>query len=255
MATLHFTGSDVKVFTPISSALANLPNGPGTLIALVRNTAVGATSDDVCGLLDSGGGNWYHSLLLGSGFTASNALTDDDGLVGVNAGVTTSTGSDWFFYAIDWGTGTATESGHSRDLTTGGSWTHANSAANNGGLRAGPGTSGWFRIGYTGDGTIDGLDIGVIAVWAGTRFSTSDYGTWTKTSDLYNHALGHPTFLCECNASTLVDLIAGSTYSSANSSGTALTGADPTGWTFDGTGTVTETPAPNLVMAPYQGAF
>jgi hypothetical protein len=233
VATLSFAGTDRKIFTPISSALANLPNGAGTMVVLIKRTAIGST--DWAGLTDSGLGNWYHTL--GAGGT-SGQLFDDDGLVGPRtAGAfAPDNTTNWYWFAVDWpGTGAATERFHFRDQTGLGSWGHANTTGNNGGLRAGPGTGGWFRIGYAGDSANTKLEA-VVAVWAGTRFADGDYGDWRKTSDLYNHALGHPTLLVECNAATLVDLIGGSTYSSANSSGTSLTGADPDNFTFDGIG-------------------
>jgi hypothetical protein len=185
VATLHFSGTDVKVFTPISSALANLPNGAGTIVVLVRQTTA---AGDMAGLLDSTGSTWYHALGVHNAGNG-NKLWDDDNttILGITSQNTSLT--DWKLFALDWGAVAGVESFHFRDQTTLGSWTHENSSVNNS-VVAGPGTSGWFRIGYFLDIPIGAMDMAVVAVWAGTRFASGDYGSWTKTSDLYNHAKG-----------------------------------------------------------------
>jgi hypothetical protein len=232
VATLHFANTDRKVFTPISSALANLPNGAGTYVVLSK--LGGATGADLTGLTASSATDWYHTL--GPYGTTPFALWDDDGSSSPHAVTGQTDTTNWKLYAVDWPAGGAsTERFHFRNQTTLSAWTHETSSPNNAGNRAGPGTGGWFTLGYAGD--IQGVkDIAVVAAWAGTRFSDSDYGLWSKTSDLYNHPLGPPTFLCELTATTPVDLIGGSTYASGSSSGTALTGGDPVNWTFDGRG-------------------
>lgn len=231
MATVHFGGTDRKVFTPISSALGALPNGPGTMVVLLKKTVLG--NQDYVGLTDSGLTTWYHGLTQDT----SDFLYDDDSALVVATAAATDDTTNWWLYAVDWPSGTAqVERFHWRNQTSAGAWTHSNSTGNNTGQRAGPGTGGWLRLGYFGDEATGAKDYAVCAIWAGTRFTDSDYGSWTKTSDLYNHPLGPPTFLCELTAATLVDLIGGSTYSSANSSGTTLTGADPANWTMDGVG-------------------
>lgn len=231
MATLHFGGTDFKVFTPISAALANLPNGAGTMVVLVKTTTTG--TQDLCGLLDSGGTQWYHAFCVTN---ISNHLGDDDGTSIVTSPTAQNDTTSWWLFAVDWPAGgSATERIHFRNQSTLGAWTHENTNAN-AGNRAGPGTGGWFRIGYALDFNTGQKDEALVAVWAGTRLADSDYGAWTKTSDLYSHPAGPPTLLTQLNQSTLVDLIGGSTFSSANSSGTTLTGADPDNWTLDGVG-------------------
>jgi hypothetical protein len=254
VATLNFssTSSDKKVFTPISAALSNLPNGAGTMIVLHHKVATGAGAD-YCGLLNSAASAWYHTLSQQFGPTV---LIDDDGLTGpVSSTTPTIDSTNWWWYTVDWPAGAAAlERFHYRNHTSGGSWTHSNSTGNNGGNRAGPGTGGWFRIGDTDDeATVVGRDIALVAVWAGTRFADGDYGTWTKTSDLYNHALGKPTLLVEGTSTTPVDIgLNPSTYSGANSSGTTLTGGDPPTFTFDGQGSaVAPILGPSFVPVPF----
>jgi hypothetical protein len=243
VATLNFGATDRKVFTPVSSALGALSAGAGTIIVLIRKTA--QASADFCGLTDSTAANYYHALSQ----TGTDFLIDDENHTGpTSATAATDDTTNWWWYAGDWASGAASlERFHWRNQTSGGSWTHANSTGNNGGTFTGPGTSGWMRIGYIGDNSGAGKDIALVAVWAGTRFSDTDYASWSKTSDLYSHPLGAPTFLCEVNATTLVDLIGGSTYSSANSTGTTLTGADPPSFTFDGVGS-----APSIMPVSFQ---
>jgi hypothetical protein len=231
MATLNFQGTDRKVFTPISSALGALSNGPGTIIALIRTTTTGGA--DYLGVLNSTGSNFYHDVQ----WTGANKLTDDENHVGpVSTTTFAKDTTNWWWVAVDWASTAVVDRFHIRNHTSGGSWSHDPSTVAGPAAFAGPGTPGWLRIGSSGDNTVGARDIAVGAIWAGARFADSDYGTWTKTSDLYNHARGAPSFLCELNAATPVDLIAGSTYSSGNSSGTGLTGADPPTWTFDGLG-------------------
>lgn len=232
MATVHFDAvtTDFKVFTPVSSALGALSNGPGTMIVLVKQTTTGL--QDFCGLVDSGDTLFYHSLISNTG----PSLFDDDGAGSVGAaGTWTQDTTNWYLLAVDWTAGTPSNF-RFRSQTALGSWTSSASAGNGPANKAGPGTGGWFRIGYIGDSAAGAKDQAVVAVW-NTRFSTGDYSTaWNKTSDLWNHPLGRPIFLSELNSGTPVDLVGGSTYSSGNSSGTALTGADPDNWTFDGLG-------------------
>jgi hypothetical protein len=201
------------------------------MVALFKKTVTG--SFDATSVQSSGRADIFHSLAHGGG---PLRVLDDDGLVGPLS--TTSVPDDttnWWWNAVDWGTGTAAERMHWRNQTTLAGWVNDPSGGNNGGLRTGPGTTGWAIIGFNGNSAAT-KDQAIIAIWAGTRFADSDYGDWRRTSDLWNHARGHPTFLVELNASTPVDLVGGSTYSALNSSGTTFVGADPPNFTFDGFG-------------------
>jgi hypothetical protein len=246
VATLSFATTDRKVFTPISSALANLPNAAGTIVVLTKKSVLGQV--DFAGLTDSGPTNWYHSLSQ----DAVDLLWDDDGLAAAAnlkaSSAATDDTTNWWLYAGDWAGGAAgVERFHWRNQTTAGTWTHSPAAGTNGGMRTGPGTGGWLRLGFTGDESAGSKAMAVVAIWAGTRFADANYGTWSKTSDLNGHALGAPTFLCELTATTLVDLKGGSTYSSTNSTGTTLTGANPDNWTMDGLGSAVRPPARRIV--------
>ena len=246
MATLNFSNaSDLKVFTPISSALSNLPNGAGTIIALVRKTFT-SSGQDVAGLQNSAATAWYHGLQHGN----DQSLADDDGITSTFTGAsfTINNTTDWMWIACDWPAGATgtTERYHYFNHTAGGSWSHQNSSSNNGGNRAGPGTSGWLRIGNFGDQANGCMDCALIAIWAGVRFADANYSDWTKTSQLYNHSAGTPTTLIEMISTSPTDIGANpSTYSSSNSSGTALTGSNPPNFTFDGTGLVLQQVRPD----------
>lgn len=231
MATLSFSSTGKKVFTPIPSALGQTTANPGTLIVLGRKETAG--SADWAGITASGQGDWFHGL----GQSGATFL-DDDGAISLAATSSAPNDTtDWWWLAVDWPT-TGTVRFHWRDHTTGGTWSHENSA-NSHTSRAGSGTGGWMNIGYIGDNSTPTRSIAVVGVWAGTRFSDSDYGTWDSTSDLKNHALGQPTFLCECTSTTPVDIMGGSTYDSLNSTNVALTGVNPPSFTFDGSAPVT----------------
>ncbi len=234
MATLAFAATDRKVFTPISSTLANLQNGPGTMVVLVKKSAT--SNADYVGLTDSGPANWYGSV---NHDLTDNLRCDRNHVYSQAATSATDDTTNWWLYAADWAGGgvAALDRFHWRNQTALGSWTHQPSGANGSAAAAGPGTSGWLRLGYNNDESGAGKSIAVVAIWAGVRFADADYSTaWDRTSDLYNHAAGIPSFLCELTATTLVDLTGGSTYSSANGVGTTLTGADPDNWTLDGVG-------------------
>jgi hypothetical protein len=236
MTTLHFAGSDYKIFTPIPSAMREFSNGtPSTMIVLMKKTVTGGT--DYCGVTGASGtgGPWYHTL---SNDTTTPNLYDDDG-VGTSSATASSFTDDtinWYLVGGD-ADGASGSAGnfHQRNQSSLGAWVNTVGSAH-GSLNGSAGASAWLHIGHVGDESGGQKDIAVVAIWAGIRFANSDYGLWTKTSDLWNHPQGHPTFLCECTATTLVDLAGGSTYSAANSSGTALTGADPANWTMDGIG-------------------
>src|SRR4051812_31206414 len=240
MATLRLLATEYKGFTPVPTALTNLANGAATIVTLTKKTTSGASGNtDFTGLLDDAG-SFYRSLSQQSG---PAKLWDDDSAFVTATTASIDSATDWVWNAVDWPGGATgqTQRFHWRNHSTAGSWTNDPSSITDGGNRAGPSAAGpspsaRYRIGYCGDESGTGKDVALVAVWIGVRFADSDYGTWTKTSDLYNHAKGPPTLLVECNATTLVDLMAGSTYSSANSSGGALTGSDPPTWTFDGVG-------------------
>lgn len=239
MATLRFSSStNRKVFTAISSALGALSNGAGTILVLTRKN--GGTVADFAGLTDSTRSSFYHCFGHNSA-AAQVRLWDDDQAVVLNSVNENVDTTNWYMYAVDWPTGTSqTERFHIRNQTgsgagSPGSWSHSNALGANTGQRSGPGTGGWWAIGDFNDLGAGQHDHAVVAVW-NTRFADGDYGDFRKTSDLYKHSAGPPIFLCELTATTLVDLMGGSTYSSANSSGTTLTGADPDNWTMDGLG-------------------
>jgi hypothetical protein len=147
VATLNFTTTDRKTFTPISTAMANLRNATaGTMIVLTRQSALGAT--DFCGLNNSTSVNFFHALETG---LVANTLYDDDD-VGTSAAATwPQNTTDWYILAVDWSaTNGSTENFHWRDQTTLGSFTNSTSAGTNNATAASAGTNGLFKIGYAG---------------------------------------------------------------------------------------------------------
>lgn len=243
MSTLVLTTTDRKLFSGLSALLRDMPqsSGGGTIMGLYKKSTLGPF--DMCGLKDStgSGADWFHGLCQ----NGTDFYFDDDGQVGAAAAAAdTDDTTNWHFAAVDWpGGSNVIERYHWRNQTTLGGWTHSNSPAN-GSARAGPSAAaGRFFIGYIGDGSASTKAQAIVAVWPNTRFSDADYGTWTKTSDLYNHPLGPPEFLSELTSLTPTDIGAGgAVYDSANSVGGTLTGADPDNWTMDGRGAAVVVP-------------
>lgn len=238
MATLALPGTAFARFNPISSALNNLPNGAGSLAALIKKDVAGG-GVDFGGLISPFAGgvvNWYHNIQF-----QGTRLSDDDGIVGTLETPTWSPTTDWYIVGVTWPAGgAALERFHRINQTTPAGWTHTNSAANNGGTRAGPGTgsNGTFRIGYTEDNSASGA-IALYAAWVGVALTDAQFvelATNNQTSDWWNNSGGNPTLLIECNTSTPTDIGANpSTFNDIG--GLTLTGANPT-WTFNGRGAV-----------------
>jgi len=238
VATLRFSNStDVKVFNAAPSAIQQLSNGAGTMIALLHKTFANS-GQDIVGLVTGTTSitDWFHAMQHGTAGTGA----DDDGLVapGTSTSVFSSTDTtSWFWFAVDFqATASTTERFHSFNHTTPGSWTHTDTSGNRGTNRVATSGAHW-RIGKFDDNVDGCMDCAVVACWVGKRFANTDYSDWTKTSDLWNHSQGNPDMLIECNTTTPTDLGANaSTYSSGSSSGTSLAGSDPPNWTFDGRG-------------------
>lgn len=243
MATLAFDGVDDRInINPLSTSLNNIPNGACTIAGLLRRNS-SATDDDVFGLRGGNmSGNYYHGLRCKQPSTSD--YFDDTGLaaVGFNGSAAHPVGAggnNFFILVFDWGTGDATERLHvSGAIGSAESWGHDNSDDINGGLQTGPGTgTGYFHIGNYDGGPWLG-DFALVAIWAGTRFSDADAeALWINkaTTDWWNHSAGQPDTLIELNTATPTD-IGSDPASSITLSGPTLTGADPTGWTFDGRG-------------------
>jgi hypothetical protein len=251
MATLYNAspGQNFATFNPVSSALANLPNGAGTIAALyAKDASTGGV--DLSGLVTGAAASptdWYHSV------SHQNAAgMDDDGLVVITSSLSTGTTTDWCVIAVTWPAGgAAVERFHITDQTTHGAWQHANSG-NNGGNRAGPTTAnGRWRIGYFADNQ-GSFGIGLSACWAGvvlTDLQIEELDNNNRTSDWWNCSGGQPTLLVECTSTTLTDIGANpSTFSSIG----GMTIANPVigapTWNFDGRGATT----PVTPLNPFQ---
>jgi len=249
MATLENVspGTAFASFTPISSALNGLPNGAGTIAALINRQSATA-NQDMTGLVNTGLTNWYHTLTM-----LNDRLFSDDGIVGETETPTWVTTTGWYIIVVTWPSGgAALDRFHHVYQTTPAGWTHSNSAANNGGNRAGPGTSnGAWRIGYMADNNhTSSTYYALVAAWAGVALSDAqcaELSVNNKTSDWWNNSGGQPTLLIECNTATPTDIGANpSTFSSIG--GLTLTGSDPT-WTFDGHGSAPP-PAGSTFITP-----
>jgi len=252
MSILVFDDVDNEVrFTPLSSALGNLMNGAGTIVALAR---LGGRGGIVC-IEDSA----HVNINPGFSLDGASKLNEDDNVALSTAsavvGTTAAAAGNYQVVALDWAAGAASLSRFhwSTVLSGAQTFTHSAAAANNGGTHAGPGTSGHLRIGTgTSEGAFLG-EIALVACWT-TRFADGDYAALLagdKTSDWWNHPLGNPITLIELNTLTPVDIGSAASTLSTLVGGT-LTGADPTGWTFDGRGAAPlNTPSFNAI--PFMG--
>lgn len=253
MATLYNAapGTNFATFNPVSAALANLPNGAGTIAALIgKDNAIG--TGDLCGLVAGAATlptDWFHAL-----HSEDTRLSDDDGLVAQNETPTWSMTTNWYIMVVTWPAGgAALERYHHVNQTSPAGWTHSPSGGNNGGNRAGPTTAnGRWRIGHFGDES-GSFGIALSAAWAGVQLSDAqcaELSVNNKTSDWWNNSGGHPTTLIECTSLTLTDIGANpSTFSSIG----GLTLTNPAGgavsWTFDGQGTPVVAGTPDRRMA------
>jgi len=252
VATLNFDGVSGWVrFTPISSALSNLPNGAGTIAALARRPNAGR---GYLGLLQNSTNNdWFHGLKAPSAADPGDTqMFDDDGLVGSTSNNFTggvpggTTADDFYIAAVAWSTGTSTERFHlSSTIGSAESWQHVDAGGTNGGTRSGPGTSGRFYIGTDSTTEFFTGDIALVAVWAGTKLTdlqVEDLWISKKTSDWCNHAAGTPTLLIELTSTSPTDIGANPSTFGTTNAGVTATGLNPTGWTFDGCGAVVTPP-------------
>jgi|SRR5215469_7066894 len=267
MATLVISagGSNANavIFTPVSSALANLSNGAGTIAILMNMATIsGQPAQDFVGLTAPASASswtaWYHTLAWKS--VGGIGMADDDGQVGGNTTGGPNSGNwgtDWYICSVAW---PSTPTGSMNELwswssATTPSWTHQNSNQLNGANRAGPSPSAAkLSIGYAGDDFTATFSAAVVGIWAGTQLTNLQVEalvTNKRTSDWWNNAAGHPTFLSELTSITPTDIGANpSTFSTlfGGASAPSLTGANPPGWTFDGHGAAGV--AANLAIPP-----
>lgn len=254
---MSFDGVDDEIrFTPISTALSNVYNGAGTWAVLARVGDQG----DLLGLRNAGpGATYYHTLS-----SQTPAVFDaDDGVVLIVASAghafQTAGAGNYKIVVGDWQAGAAsTERFHWSSLMSAAeSWTHSSSSGNNGGTKAGPGTNGVFSIGNAASDGPSAAEIALVGVWSGTRFSDTDVtNLWVnkRTSDWYNHPAGVPTTLIELTSTTPIDIGSSPSTFSSIVGGAVAGGADPTGWTFDGTGATVSTELDTAAYLPYRFA-
>lgn len=257
MGALRFQSASTSTlkWTSLASALSLVSDGAWTAAWLLkRNT--NPVNFDALGYLLSGAGAGV--------VQAGCSIETTDGMVtDISSQPNSNTGSvAWTFTestpvilvgAKATGTVRPTYSKYVKASTT---WTHD---APSGGATLPNGiASTMLEIGaWEGGDLLDDCHIGVVAFWEGdmTNSQKQELATNWQTSDWWNNTLGTPMFLVELNvAGASVTDLAGNA-SSLTVSGTSLDAAETlTSWNFNGTGAVAST-APNLVMAPYQGAF
>lgn len=235
------------------------PSGAMTEAALVKRNATGSFQSVMASHTS---GNVYRTEFgfYGAG-THLNKLIWFDNVRGVGSvsGTTTIT-STTVWHLIVYTRPTSSGFGRFHIFPFGGAWTHvAGIVESTGTLLNVPtmGAGGFWDFGEAQDLDDYNGRLAVAGVW-NAELSDADceaLATNLRTTDWTTHSTA-PLSVWEFNqvstATAVVDLVGTSTETVRNGT-TVVTTDDPPGWTF--TGAVTETPAPNLVMAPYQGAF
>ncbi len=246
MATLTFSGGRLDI--SLNATLNNVPAGANTYAALLAKTTSGVNDDDVMGVRGGNmSGSYYHGFVFGN--EVSYDVYDDNGItfshMDTNIPHTGTTANDFYISALNWASGDVLDRAHfSTKITGAGTFTHVDADATNGGVRAGPGAgTGFFHVGDYDTNPFDGC-IGLVGVWVGVKLTDGQIEaliTNKKTSDWWNSAAGHPDTLIELTSTTMTDIGANPVSTITVNGSVAATGANPTGWTFDGRGSVVVT--------------
>ena len=245
------------LFTPVSSAIANI----GTSTTLGWTSAfvalMGASGGtDIGGMYDSTAANFYNLM----GINSSSYLGVDDSTANLN-GTAFWNATSWFYVVVTYpggASGTQKLTFHWKDLTLAGSWTHQAAASANYVVKGSGSTTNIWCIGTQNGTSSDwndrAISIGLCAAWGTVALTNAQVealspnaAATSKTSDAYNNAAGKPDMLIECTSTGYETDIGNHPSTFSSTANWTLTGANPTGWTFDGVGTATL--PPDLIMA------
>lgn len=228
--------------------------GAHSLACVVRRRATGAWHALIGHHSSAGAGG------LGLEFSNGNVLSyTPDNVTGSVTSTTFTSTTDWLIVVLTKTSGTTLPRFHWVNLTTPAGWTHQNGNQNTGNPASQSG--GTMRTGEYADTDDANVNLAVIAEW-GVALSDGqceELSVNSRTSDFWNNTGGNPVALYELNQAASTDSVpdlagGGATWSLTN--GTTVEGStDPPSWNYNGIGSVAEVPPPNLVMAPYQGAF
>lgn len=250
MSTLHFDGADDWVRGTGQGSLG----GAVTVACVIRRGGSSATYLSFIGGATSANARSFFFGFENTGGTDKIQTFDT---VSNSDSTTTiiSSNTDWWVLSYTKAAGTVTPRFHIKNITTGaaaaheaGSVTNINFPSCSGGyLKIGnydltPGIPGSAEEDYLGD-------IALVGWWDGTVLSDAQCDElWAnkKTSDWANNSGGAPSSLTELTSTTPIDLKGLETWVTT---GAALTGPDPTGWTFDGLGLAAAPNIPNVIQA------
>lgn len=246
----HASGTNGSTyFTPVSSAIANIGTSTSlgyTIAFVVLPTVSGGC--DFGGTTNNGLTNFYALL----GVDTSGLLGDDDSTANTITPSPALNSTDWFYIVLTYPGGannTTPIRFHWKDLTTAGNWTHTNGG--NCHLVGSGSTSNLWIVGTQsssgGDWGNRACTYGLSAGWGTVALSDAQVEalspnavSTSKTSDAWNSAAGHPDLLIECTSTGYKTDIGANPSTYSTDANWTLTGANPTGWTFDGTGASTD---------------
>lgn len=259
MATLRFNGTN-QYFerSTLTGGLESVTVGAHTLVMLVRRGSAGFFQDPFA-IANSARTLVYAGIKFRDTSAPANAVAYDASRLGVDDGTAWTSTTNWLMTAVTLDTADTPDAVfHRRDHTANAAWTHINGSGSPAyGGASTPGSSGIMQHGRWLTGDWFNGDVALVGAWAArlTNAQLDELKANDRTSDWWNCSVGPPLYLVECNLAeaSLVDL-AGHSVRVAPANAPTLTGGDPDRWTFDGTGATAAIP-PNLVMAPYQGAY
>lgn len=245
MTTLHFDGADDWVRGTGQGAM----NGAITLAVVSRRTATSAAYQCLLGAATAANARSF-MFAHDQGVDPERITIFDNATNRYSTTTIADANSDWWVIAMTKAAGSVVPRFHFKNLTTGAAAVHETEfsagaigdfpSCSGGYLKIGnydltPGTPGSAEEDYTGD-------IGVVGWWdqALSDAQVDELYANKRTSDWAKNSAGVPSSLTELTAATPVDLTGIVTWVTT---GAALSGPDPTGWTFDGLG-------PKAAIAP-----
>lgn len=245
MAVRDFDGTDDRIVVD-NGAVGAFVNAAHSVMILV-NRSTDVNTHDILELNDGG----FGAPLIRLGDT-------DNYRYSVAAGETsagTTTTGDWILLVVTRASSSATPRFHTKNLSTGGAWAHAN-----GGAYASTNANTPTTISF-GHAVRDGFFADVMLATAGlftyelTDAQCESLVATPGTNDLFNVSSGgaDPVAAWDFNqasvADDVLDLTAGAANETAITGTTVVTGDDPPGWVF-GLGPPAPAPSMFVVRAP-----
>jgi hypothetical protein len=230
MAVRQFDAVDDNISLAVGGT-SGIPNGAYTIAILCKPAL---TQDPAAHVTLSSAS--AHLVMFGERNTADYQVKMGASNLNSSGAPLVSTG--WQLMVVTKASGTVAPRFHTKNVTTGAAWDHRD-ATSSGSNQASAVTL--FDLGADFDGHLGDCLLAVVGVYgyAMSDVQTTGLATNLRTSDFANAAGGAPVALVELNQASvttaLVDLV-GTSNQTARTGTTVVTGSDPPGWTFDGTG-------------------